>query len=147
MSLAVRVVVPASRREAWERWTDLPSWPEWNTMCAEARLDGPLVPGTGLELNLVHPRGKGRTFWTRPALTEVRAPEVVTWEAIGPGVRVTTETAFEDQDDGTLVTLTSATTGRMRFSFTLMALGERTQARMYAAMLNALVADLRRAAA
>jgi uncharacterized protein YndB with AHSA1/START domain len=147
VSLTVRVVVPASRAATWDRWTDLASWPGWNPMCARAALHGPLVAGSRLELELVHPRGQGRTFWTRPTLTEVRAPELIAWEAVGPGVRVATETELSEEDDGTLVTLRSATSGVFgKLSFKLLALGDRTQARMYAAMLNALVAAARRPA-
>ena len=147
MSLTVRVVVPASRAETWARWTDLPSWPRWNPMCAAATLRGPLAAGSGLELELVHPRGQGRTFWTRPTLTEVREPELIAWEALGPGVRVSTETELSEEDDGTLVTLRSATSGAVgKLSFKLLALGDRTQARLYAAMLNGLVASMRREA-
>ncbi|MEW6581489.1 MAG: SRPBCC family protein, partial [Actinomycetota bacterium] len=136
----------AAREATWARWTDVAAWPAWNPMCAEAILHGPLAEGAQLELNLVHPRGKGRTFWTRPRVVEVAAPERVAWEAVGPGLTIRTETTLAEEPDGTLLTLTSATTGRFAISMKLMALGDRTLARMYAAMLNALVADMGRVA-
>ena len=65
MSVSVTVVAPAAQEAVWERWTDFAGWPRWNPQCIGATLDGPLAPGTTLELNLRHPRG--RDFYTRAA--------------------------------------------------------------------------------
>lgn len=143
MSLTVTVVAPASREATWEVWADLAGWPRWNPMCVSAEVHGALVPGTELALRLVHPRG--RDFYTRPRLTVVEPPRRIAWEATAPGLRLTTETALDDEPDGTRVTVTSRTSGRMGFALRMMALGDRPLARMYAAMLNALVADLKAA--
>ena len=146
MSLSVKVVAPASPEVTWSCWTDIGAWPRWNPMCTSATLSGPLSPGTELELELVHPRGRGRTFYTRPHLVAVEPYERIAWEATGPGLSVATETTLGAQPDGTLVTLTSSTTGRMSFSMRMVALGDRVLGRLYAAMLNALVAELRKPA-
>lgn len=146
MSLEVRLVVPASLEATWARWSDIESWPRWNPMCARAEMDGPLAPGTELALQLVHPRARGRTFLTRPRIVAVEAPGRLAWEAAGPGLTVATESTLSEDSGGTLLTVTSETTGRMAFTFRLMALNDRVLARLYGAMLTALATDLAKAA-
>ena len=46
VSVSVTVVAPAAPEAAWERWTDIARWPDWNPHCVDAALDGPLAPGT-----------------------------------------------------------------------------------------------------
>ena len=142
MSLEVRVVVPAPLEATWARWSDIESWPRWNPMCTSAEMDGPLAPGTELSLKLVHPRGRGRTFLTQPRIVAVEPPRLLAWEAVGTGLRVATESRLAEDAKGTLLMVTSETTGRMAFSFRLMGLSDRTLARLYGAMLTALARDL-----
>ena len=72
MSVSVTVVVPAAQEAAWERWTDVARWPEWNPPCIAAALDGPLAPGTALHLEIYSAGakigalevGRGSLYWT-----------------------------------------------------------------------------------
>jgi uncharacterized protein YndB with AHSA1/START domain len=140
MSLVVTVVAPAEPERAWERWTDFARWPDWNPQCVEARLDGPLVPGTKLDLHLRHPRG--RDFYTRPRLTEVEHGRRLSWQVRSIGLRSTTTTTLEPQPDGTLMTIAADAHGGMAFTYK-MTFTERAQADMYVAMLDALAASVR----
>lgn len=140
MGAVVTVVAPASPREVWDRWTAFAGWPEWNPHCIAAAIDGPLAPGTGLDLHLRDP--KGRDFYTRPSVTEVVRDERVTWVAKGVGVRARTTTMLAPEPDGTRVTVEADVGGRMAFTYRI-ALGDKVQALMYVAMLDALTDSLR----
>ena len=140
MSVSVTVVAPTTAQTAWERWTDFARWPAWNPECIEASLDGPLAPGTRLELHLRHPRG--RDFYTRPRLTAVDAPGEIAWEARGLGLRARTRTTLTPEPDGTRVTVESDAWGPMAFTYK-MSVTDRAQALMFVAMLDALTDSVR----
>jgi uncharacterized protein YndB with AHSA1/START domain len=140
VSATVTVVAPADRAATWARWSDLAAWPEWNPNCLSAALEGPLAPGTRLELQLRHPRG--RDFWTRPRLTAVEPESRMDWAATSLGVAATTATSLAPEPDGTRVTVELDVTGRMAFSYRLT-LSDRVQAAIWAGTLNALVESLR----
>jgi uncharacterized protein YndB with AHSA1/START domain len=140
MSVSVTVVAPAAQEAVWERWTDFAGWPRWNPQCIGATLDGPLAPGTTLELNLRHPRG--RDFYTRPRLTAVEAPDEIVWEARGLGLRAPTRTTLAPEPDGTRVTIEAGAHGPMAFAYR-MSVTDRTQALIYVAMLDALSDSVR----
>lgn len=135
MTLAVTVVAPGPREEVWARWSDLPAWPDWNPVCLSAELDGPLCPGTRVEMRLRHPRG--RDFFTRPVLTAVEPAERLAWQATAPGLVATTDSALQAEGDGTRVTVSCDSRGRLAFAFK-MTLPERAQATMFTDMLDAL---------
>ena len=134
------VVAPAAPAAAWERWTDFAGWPSWNPHCVSARLDGPLAPGTQLELQLRHPRG--RDFYTRPRLTTVEPEREIAWEARALGMRATTRTLMQPEPDGTRLTIEALSEGPMAFTYR-MTLTDRVQALIYVAMLDALTETLR----
>ena len=140
MSVEVTVVAPASPERTWERWTRFAEWPDWNPHCIEARLDGPLAPGSELDLHLRHPRG--RDFYSRPRLTAVEPDSAIAWEARAPLLRASVRTTLQSEPDGTRVILRSASRGRLAFAYR-MTLTERAQAVMYVGMLDALSASLR----
>ncbi len=140
MSVSVTVVAPAAQEAVWERWTDFAGWPRWNPQCIGATLDGPLAPGTTLELNLRHPRG--RDFYTRPRLTAVEPPDEIVWEARGLGLRAPTRTTLAREPDGTRVTIDADASGPMAFAYR-MSVTDRTQALIYVAMLDALSDSVR----
>jgi uncharacterized membrane protein len=140
VSAAVTVVAPADRTATWARWSDLEAWPAWNPHCVSASLDGPLAPGTRLELQLRHPRG--RDFWTRPRLTVVEPEARLEWAARSPGISATTATRLETEPDGTRVTVELGVSGRMGFTYR-MTLSDRVQALIWTGVLNALVESLR----
>jgi uncharacterized protein YndB with AHSA1/START domain len=140
MSVSITVVAPAAPAACWARWTDLERWPSWNPHCVDARMEGPLMPGTRLDLRLRHPRG--RDFYTRPVLTAVEPEHELTWEARGLGLRAFTRTSFRPEPDGTRITIDADALGRMAFTYK-MTLTDRTQALIYVAMLNALTDSLR----
>lgn len=140
MGVVVTVVAPAPPVTAWGRWTAFGDWPGWNPHCITAALDGPVAPGSTLDLHLRDPRG--RDFYTRPVLTEVEPGARITWEARGVGVRARTTTMFAAEPDGTRVTVESDVAGRMAFTYRI-ALGDRVQALMFVAMLDALTDTLR----
>jgi uncharacterized protein YndB with AHSA1/START domain len=135
VSLVVTVVAPTAPERAWAQWSDFDRWPEWNPHCVEARLDGPLAPGTRIDLRLRHPRG--RDFYTRPRLSAVEPGRRLAWEVRSLGIRATTTTTLEPQPDGTLMTIASDSHGALAFTYK-MTLTERAQADMYVAMLDAL---------
>jgi uncharacterized protein YndB with AHSA1/START domain len=140
MGVTVTVVAPAATEETWERWTDFARWPEWNSGCIEAALDGALAPGTRLDLHLRHPRG--RDFYTRPRLTTVEPPREIAWEARGLGLRARTLTTLTPEHDGTRVTVQSDARGPMAFAYK-MTVTDRTQALIFVAMLDALTDSVR----
>ncbi len=140
MSVSVTVVVPAAPDEAWARWSDVASWPEWNPVCEEATITGPPVAGTPLDLRLRHPRG--HVFITRPKVAEAIPGRAFAWEARGLGLRARTTTRFSREPDGTRVVLFAETTGLLAFTYR-MTMTDGTIARMYTDMLDALVDDLR----
>jgi uncharacterized protein YndB with AHSA1/START domain len=146
VSLDVSIVVPASPEETWDRWSDFEAWPEWNAMCPRATMDGPLAPGTHVSLHLVHPRARGRTFLTSPSIVTVDKPRRLAWQATGPGVTMSTESTLVDDPGGTLLTVSSETSGRMSFSFRLLGLNDRTFARIYGTMLSLLASQFAAAA-
>ncbi len=129
------VVAPAPPDVVWDRWTAIADWPEWNPHCAAAAVDGPLAPGTGLDLRLRD--AKGRDFYTRPGLTEVERPSRITWVARGLGVRARTTTMLSPEPDGTRVTIETDVAGPLAFTYRI-ALSDGVQALMYVAMLDAL---------
>ncbi len=134
------VVAPAAADEVWARWTGFGEWASWNPHCVSAALDGPLAPGSALELRLRHPRG--REFWTRPVLTEVEDGRAIAWEARGPGLRARTRTALTPEPDGTRVTIEADARGRLAFTYR-MTVTDRVQALMYVGMLDALTDTVR----
>jgi uncharacterized protein YndB with AHSA1/START domain len=140
MSVSVTVVAPATAGEVWERWTDFARWPEWNPQCVEAALEGPLAPGSRLDLHLRHPGG--RDFYTRPRLTAVDPARAIVWEARGLGFRARTATTLTPEHDGTRVTIDSDARGPMAFSYRL-SVTDRTQALIFVAMLDALTDSVR----
>lgn len=140
MSVQVTVVVPAPPAQAWRRWTDFGAWPDWNPQCVEAALQGPLAPGSRLDLHLRHPRG--RDFYTRPILTVVERERELTWQARGLGLRATTVTRLEPEPDGTRMTIAAGAEGPFAMTYR-MTMTDRTQALMYVAMLDALTDSFR----
>lgn len=140
MSVSVTVVVPASPADAWARFADVGAWPEWNPACIEANVAGPLERGTVLDLRLRHPRG--RDFYTRPRITEAEPGRAFAWEARGLGLRATTRTEFAAEPDGTRLVLEADSTGPMAFAYR-MTMTDKTLARLYTGILDALVEDLR----
>lgn len=133
------VVTSAPPAAVWGRWSELEAWPQWNPFCRSARMEGPLRPGTRLELQLVHPRG--RDFWTRPILTAVRPEEELSWAARGLGLVAATVTTLEPEGDGTRVTMVSQARGPLAFMFR-MALTDKTQVALSTGMLRALAESL-----
>jgi len=140
VGVVVTVVAPAPPAAVWERWTAFADWPSWNPHCVEAAIDGPVIPGSGLDLKLRDT--KGREFYTRPALAEVERNTRVTWVAKGLGVRARTTTMLSPEPDGTRVTIESDVGGLLAFTYRI-ALGDGVQALMYVGMLDALT-DLMR---
>jgi uncharacterized protein YndB with AHSA1/START domain len=140
MSVSVTVVAPAPAQAVWDRWTGFASWPGWNPQCIEAALDGPLAPGTTVDLHLRHPRG--RDFYTRPRLTVVEPPREICWEARGLGLRAPTRTTLSPEPDGTRVTVEADARGALAFAYK-MSMTDRTQALIYVAMLDALSDSVR----
>jgi uncharacterized protein YndB with AHSA1/START domain len=140
VSVSVTVVAPAAREAVWDRWTDFARWPDWNPPCIAAALDGPLAPGSTVELHLRHPRG--RDFYTRPRLTGVAPPDEIVWEARALGLRAPTRTTLTDEPDGTRVTIDADARGPMAFTYK-MTVTDRTQALIYVAMLDALSDSVR----
>lgn len=140
MSVVVTVVAPAPPAAVWERWTAFAAWPEWNPHCISASIDGDVAEGSRLDLRLSDP--KGRSFYTRPVITEVAERERITWEGRGLGVRARTTTLLSPEPDGTRVSLESDVAGSLGFTYRI-ALGDKVQALMYVAMLDALTDSVR----
>lgn len=137
--ISVTIVVPGAPRAAWQRWSDFARWAEWNPHCRAARLDGPLAVGTGLELNLLHPRG--RDFYTRPRLSVVSPGEELAWETTALALSATTHARFAAEPDGTRVSIEADARGRFSAMYR-MTLTDRAQATMLVGMLDALRDDL-----
>lgn len=134
------VVAPAAPEVAWRRWSDFAGWPSWNPHCVAASLDGPLAPGSRLDLRLRDVRG--REFYTRPRLTVVEEGRRLEWEARGLGLRASTRTSLAPEPDGTRVTLEADVEGALAFAFKI-GMTDRTQALIYVGMLDALTDSVR----
>ena len=140
MSVTVTVVAPAPPDRVWERWVDFAAWPGWHPHCVEAAIDGPLEPGSRLDLHLRDQ--KGRDFYTRPRLTAVEAGREIAWEARGLGLRARTRTVLTPEPDGTRVTIETQTLGALGFAYRL-AMTDNSEALIYVAVLDALTDTLR----
>lgn len=140
MSVACTVVAPAEPEAVWRRMTDFPGWPAWTEECVSADMRGPLEPGTRLELRMRTRRG--RDFYTRPVITIVEPDSQVAWEARSLGLCASTRVHLAPEPDGTRVTIHADSVGPMAFAYRMI-MTDRTQAEIYAAMLDALVASLR----
>jgi uncharacterized protein YndB with AHSA1/START domain len=140
VSVVVTVVAPAPPERTWALLTDVPGWPEWNPSCLEAVVEGPLAPGTKLDLRLQDP--KGRAFYTRPRVTVLDPGRELAWEARGLGLRATTRAMLAPEPDGTRVTIEATSIGPLAITYRL-SLSERTQALIYVTMLDALSERLR----
>jgi uncharacterized protein YndB with AHSA1/START domain len=138
--VVVTVVAPAPPEVAWERWSDVARWPDWNPHCVAATIDGPLQPGSRLHLRLCDM--KGHEFYTRPVVTVVEEGRRLEWEARGLGLRASTRTALAPEPDGTRITLESDAAGPMAFAYRI-GMSDRTQALIYVGMLDALTDSVR----
>lgn len=135
------VVAPADPLTVWRRWSDVARWPDWNTECAAATVDGPPEPGRLLDLRLRHPRS-GREFITRPRVSESEPGRRFAWAARGLGLRAEIQADFSPEHDGTRIDLRALTGGAFAFTYRLT-MTDRTLALLYTRMLDALVEDLR----
>jgi uncharacterized protein YndB with AHSA1/START domain len=136
----VTVVVAADVEETWRAWTDVGLWPEWNPACEDAEVEEPLRVGSRMDLRLVHP--KGRPFFTRPSVTVLDHGERLGWSARSLGLAADTLVELTPEEDGTRVTLTASSSGALGFTYRLI-MRPKTQARMYATMLDGLAARYR----
>lgn len=135
MSVEATIVVPAERALVWDRWSDLPTWPDWNPHCLDVELDGPVAVGATVGFKLRHPRGT--PFYTRPVITEIRAQEHMAWEARSLGLRAPVELTLRDEHDGTRATVRTDALGSLAMTYK-MTLSEKAQARLWAGVLEAL---------
>ena len=138
MSVVARINVVADPTRAWERWSDVGSWPEWNPGCLAASSEGTDV-GSQLELQLRHPRG--RDFWTRPRVVASEPGREFAWQARGLGVRASTRAEFAQGDAGTDITVTGDARGLLAFTWRML-LTQKVEGRLLTDALNALAADL-----
>lgn len=138
MSVVARITVDADPERAWDRWSDIEGWPEWNPGCLAASRDG---SGTGarLELQLRHP--KGRDFWTRPRVTVADRGREFTWQARGLGLRASTQALFRPAENGTEIQVTGDARGPMAFTWRML-VTEKVEGRLLTDALNALAEDL-----
>ncbi|WP_435060260.1 SRPBCC family protein [Streptomyces sp. bgisy060] len=90
----IRIAAPLDR--VWQLHTAIGSWPEWLSAVTEARIDGPVAPGT--------------TFrWVTAGLSidstvyEVDAQRRILWGGPAHGVTGVHEWTFAKDDDGVLV--------------------------------------------
>jgi uncharacterized protein YndB with AHSA1/START domain len=141
VSVVVTVVAPAPPERTWALLSDVPGWPEWNPSCLEAAVEGPLAPGTKLDLRLQDT--KGRAFYTRPRVTTLEPGRELAWEARGLGLRAATRVMLGPEPDGTRVTIEAMSSGPLAITYRL-SVSEKTQALIYVAMLDALTERLRR---
>jgi uncharacterized protein YndB with AHSA1/START domain len=140
VSLSASVLVVAPPDEVWSRWTSFTDWPAWNPACVSARVDGVVEPGTRLHLELRHPRG--RAFLTTPTVTDVESGSRIAWETRALGIRAPTVTTLEPHDVGTLVRLTSESSGMLGFTYRLT-FPEKTQAQLWSGALTGLARSYR----
>jgi uncharacterized protein YndB with AHSA1/START domain len=141
VSVAAAVVVPADAEEVWRVWSEVERWPAWNPVCRSAALDGELAPGTEMELQMVHPRG--REFWTRPRLEVVSPGKELTWVAKGMGVRARTQTTLLPDPRGTKVRMHADVTGPMAFAYR-MAMTSKVQSQLLLETLDGFAETMRR---
>jgi uncharacterized protein YndB with AHSA1/START domain len=140
VSAAASVVIPAEPAEVWRIWSDMEAWPEWNPVYLKVDLDGELSPGTRVEMQMRHPRG--RAFFTRPWLTDVVPERELSWMAKGMGLRARTLTTLEEVPSGTKLRLDAQTIGVMAFAYRI-AMTRKVQAHLFLDTLNAFADKMR----
>ena len=92
----------ASPDEVWTVMTDFRRWPEWNPQIREAKLEGPLAPGTsfrwrsapGTITSVLLAVDKPSEFGWRGKTFGIHAVHVWRIEPAGTGARVTTEESW-----------------------------------------------------
>jgi uncharacterized protein YndB with AHSA1/START domain len=90
----IRIAAPVER--VWQLHTEIGSWPGWQLAITEARLDGPVAPGT--------------TFhWSTAGLSidstiyAVDAPHRILWGGPAHGITGVHEWTFTEDGDGVVV--------------------------------------------
>ncbi|MBB6735588.1 hypothetical protein [Cohnella zeiphila] len=105
MKFSNGIVANVSEEALWLAWSDVPSWPRWDTELIEAALEGPFAAGTAGKM-----RSKKGGVWSAFRIVEVRRDKgyscIVpmpggelrfdrTFERIGPGMlRITHDLIF-----------------------------------------------------
>ncbi|GGV11466.1 SRPBCC family protein [Streptomyces spectabilis] len=90
----LRIAAPLER--VWRLHTGIGSWPEWQHAISEARLDGPVAPGTTL-----HWRTAGLSIDS--TVYAVDAPHRILWGGPAHGITGVHEWTFTEDRDGVVV--------------------------------------------
>lgn len=85
--------VTVDKQHFWAVWTDVSTWPEWDTPLAEATLHGEFTAGTVGKLRTKS--GQQSTF----TLTHVSQNESYTFETKLPGARLVVSRYFSEKDN------------------------------------------------
>ncbi len=76
-SIHTEIEIDAPAETVWAVLTDFDAYPDWNPFIERLGVDGPLQPGTRLQVRLAPPGGHAITM--RPKLLKTTAPQELRW--------------------------------------------------------------------
>ncbi|CAM3760517.1 polyketide cyclase [Cohnella lubricantis] len=133
MKFSNSIVADVSEEALWRAWSDVPSWPRWDTELAEAGLEGPFVTGTIGKMKAK----KGRV-WSKFRIIEIHRDKGYSCVVPLPGGQLRFDRTFERMEYGTLrVTHDLIFTGGLGWLYALL-IGWRTN-RIYPQLLRLFV--------
>lgn len=91
------IVADVSEEALWRAWSDVPSWPRWDTELAEAVLEGPFAAGTTGKM-----RSKKGSGWAKFQIVDIRPDKGYSCIVPMPGGELRFDRTFERLGSGTL---------------------------------------------
>jgi hypothetical protein len=91
------IIVDKRVETVWSILVDIPNWPNWNSDVTEAKLNGPLKPGTVFKW-----KGKGSVITSR--LEVVNELQTVGWTGKTMGIKATHIYSLQEDGQRTIVT-------------------------------------------
>lgn len=115
------IVADVSVEALWDAWSDVPSWPRWDTELAEAHLEGPFAVGT-----LGKMRAKKGNVWSKFRIVEIRRDRGYSCIVPMPGGELRFDRTFTRREDGSLrITHDLVFSGALGWLYALL-IGRRT---------------------
>lgn len=137
MKFSNSIVANLSETALWSAWSDVPSWPRWDTELAEARLEGPFSVGT-----IGRMRAKRGGVWSKFRIVQIDRDKGYFCVVGMPGGQLRFNRTFERMEFGTLcITHDLIFTGALGWLYALL-IGRRTN-RLYPEMLRRFVSIVR----
>lgn len=130
MKYSNSIVANVSEDALWRAWSDIPSWPRWDTELAEAVLEGPFAIGTIGKM-----KAKKGGVWSKFRIIEINRDKGYSCVVPLPGGQLRFDRTFERMEFGTLrITHDLIFTGGLGWLYALL-IGRGTN-RIYPKLLN-----------